>query len=134
MELFTLKSSRLGVSERRFIIDHLTREGSDFQKALLSGAPLGSIAICLDMGEIVGWARTEQWDGHNTLEAFVQHPFRRRGVARFCAAGLVASNAFDGCRSVAVFRESMLQLAKCVGLEPLLFGRQPDGSWRPEWV
>jgi ribosomal protein S18 acetylase RimI-like enzyme len=134
MELFTLKSNRLSVSERRFIIDHLTREGSDFQKALMSGAPLGSIAICLDMGEIVGWARTEQWDGHNTLEAYVQRSYRRRGIARMCAAGLVADNAFDGRRSVAVFDQRMVDLAKCVGLEPLLFGRQPDGSWRPEWV
>jgi hypothetical protein len=86
------------------------------------------------MGEIVGWARTEKWDGHDTLEAFVQHQYRRRGIARFCAAGLVASNAFDGGRSVAVFRESMLHLARGVGLEPLLFGRQQDGSWRPMWV
>jgi hypothetical protein len=134
MELFTLKANRLSVSERRFIIDHLTREDSDFQKALVSGDPPGSIAICLDMGEIIGWARTEKWGGHDTLEAFVQHQYRRRGIARFCAAGLVASNAFRGGRSVAVFRDSMLHLARGVGLEPLLFGRQPDGSWRPEWV
>lgn len=134
MELFTLQTSRLKLSERRFIIDHLTRDDSDFQRALLSGDPHGSIAICLDMGEIVGWARTEKWDGHDTLEAFVQHQYRRRGIARLCAAGLVAGNAFDGGRSVAVFRESMLHLARGVGLEPLLFCRQPDGSWRPEWV
>jgi len=134
MELFTLKSSRLSVSERRFIIDHLTRDGSDFQKALMSGNPLGSIAICLDMGEIVGWARTEKWDGHDTLEAFVQQPYRRRGIARLCASGLVASNSLNVGRSVAVFRDSMLHLARGVGLEPLLFCRQQDGSWRPMWV
>jgi hypothetical protein len=134
MELFTLPTPRLKISERRFIADHLTRENSDFQRALTSGAASGSIAICLDRGEIIGWARTEKWDGHNTLEAFVQQPYRRRGVARLCAAGLAADNAFDECRSVAVFRESMLQLAKCVGLEPLLFGRKPDGSWRLEWI
>jgi hypothetical protein len=134
MELFTLKANRLGVSERRFIIDHLTREGSDFQKQLMAGSPLGSIAICLDMGEIVGWARTETWEGNETLEAFVHQQYRRRGIARLCAAGLVASNAFDGGRSVAVFRESMLHLARRVGLEPILFCRQPDGSWRPEWI
>jgi hypothetical protein len=134
MELFTLKASRLSVSERKFIIDHLTREGSDFQKALIAGNPSGSISICLDMGEIVGWARTENWEGKETLEAFVQKQYRRRGIARLCAAGLVACNAFNGGRSVAVFRESMLHLARCVGLEPLLFCRQPDGSWRPEWI
>jgi GNAT superfamily N-acetyltransferase len=134
MELFTLNANRLGLSERRHIIDHLTWDGSDFQKALMSGAPLGTIAICLDMGEIVGWARTETWEGNETLEAFVHQQYRRRGIARFCAEGLVASNAFDGGRSVAVFRKSMLHLARCVGLEPLLFCRQQDGSWRPEWI
>lgn len=134
MELFTLNANRLGSSERRFIIDHLTRDGSDFQKALMSGTPLGSIAICLDMGEIVGWARTEKWDGHDTLEAFVQQPYRRRGIARLCASGLVASNSLSIGRSVAVFRDSMLHLARGVGLEPLLFCRQEDGSWRPMWV
>lgn len=134
MELFTLKASRLSVSERRFMVDHLTWEGSDFQKALIAGNPSGSIAICLDMGEIVGWARTEKWEGNETLEAFVHQQYRRRGIASLCAAGLVASNAFDGGRSVAVFRESMLHLARRVGLEPILFCSQPDGSWRPEWI
>jgi hypothetical protein len=86
------------------------------------------------MGEIVGWARTEKWDGHDTLEAFVQQPYRRRGIARLCASGLVASNSLSIGRSVAVFRDSMLHLARGVGLEPLLFCRQEDGSWRPMWV
>jgi hypothetical protein len=131
MELFTLLASRLGTSERKFIINHLTREGSDFQKALATGSAKGTIAICLDMGEIVGWARTEMWSGHNTLEAFVGQPYRRRGVARLCAAGLVASNAFNGEPRVAVFRETMLPLARCVGLTPMLFGQESDGKWRP---
>jgi len=134
MEIFALQTKRLKLSERQFIVDHLTREGSDFPRALIAGDPSGSIAICMDMGEIVGWARTEKWENKDTLEAFVQQAYRRRGIARACAAGLVACNAYGGERSVAVFRESMLHLARCVGLEPILFGRRPDGSWKPELV
>jgi GNAT superfamily N-acetyltransferase len=130
MELFVLRSERLRSSERNFICDHLTRTGSEFQKKLLDGDILtGTIAICLDQGEIVGWARTEIWDGLPTLEAFVSPAYRRRGVATLCAAGLRTQGVFRDYEFVAVFRPTMISLARRLGLLYASFDRAPDGSW-----
>jgi GNAT superfamily N-acetyltransferase len=129
MELFILPTVHLRGSERNFIADHLARTGSDFQKALLNGGLTGTIAICLDQGEIIGWARTEIWDGLPTLEAFVAPAYRRRGVATLCAAGLRTEGVFRDYEFVAVFRPTMISLARRLGLLYASFDRAPDGSW-----
>jgi hypothetical protein len=129
MELFVLPTARLRLSERNFIADHLTRPGSEFQKMLLSGTPPGTIAICLDQGEIIGWARTELWREMPTLEAFVSPAYRRRGVATLCAAGLRTEGVWRDYEFVAVFRPTMAALAKRLGLLFAAFDRAPDGSW-----
>jgi len=131
MELFVLPTARLRITERNFIADHLTWPGSDFQRAILAGGGslTGTIAICLDQGEIIGWARTEIWDGLPTLEAFVSPAYRRRGVATLCAAGLRTEGVFRDYEFVAVFRTTMALLASRLGLLYAAFDRAPDGSW-----
>ena len=131
MELFVLPTGRLRRSERNFIADHLTRPQSDFQKALLDGGDIikGTIAICLDQGEIIGWARTELWRELPTLEAFVSPAYRRRGVATLCAAGLRTEGVWRDYEFVAVFRPTMISLARRLGLPYASFDRAPDGSW-----
>lgn len=130
MELFILKAARLRQSERKFIADHLTRPNSDFQTALLKGDPAGTIAICLDQGEIIGWARSEIWQELPTIEAFVSTAYRRRGVATLCVAGLVAEGVFVDHHEVAVFRPSMASLAARLGIPCVAFDRKPDGAWK----
>ena len=130
MELFVLKTDRLRASERRFIADHLTRPESEFQGALLAGTVTGTIAICLDQGEIVGWARTEVWQGIPTLEAFVSPAYRRRGVATLCAAGLRTEGVFRDYEYIGVFRPTMVSLASRLGLLYAAFDRKPNGTWR----
>jgi len=129
MELFVLPTVRLRGSERNFIADHLTRTGSDFQKALLNGGITGTIAICLDQGEIIGWARTEIWDGLPTLEAFVAPAYRRRGVATLCAAGLRSQGVYRDYEFVAVFRPTMAALAHRLGILYAEFQRTQTGEW-----
>lgn len=130
MDCFITRTNRLRRVERRFIADHLTRPGSDFQTALLTGDPQGTIALALDQGEIVGWARTEIWQGLPTLEAFVGAQYRRRGVARFCAAGLVAEGVYAAAAKVAIFSTTLIPLAKSIGITYERFALKPDGSWR----
>jgi GNAT superfamily N-acetyltransferase len=129
MELFVLHTHRLRGSERTFIADHLTRTGSDFQTALLNGGLTGTIAICLDQSEIIGWARTEIWDGLPTLEAFVSPAYRRRGVATLCAAGLRTEGVWRDCEFVAVFRPTMAALAHRLGILHAEFQRTQTGEW-----
>lgn len=112
-----------------WIASKLSRHGSDFQEKLrywLSGhlpqQADGMIALVRDFGEIIGWARTEDWKHMKTLEAFVAEEHRLKGVATFAAHGLVASKSFGDCRRVAVFREnSMLKLANKCDLLPSFF-------------
>jgi len=130
MELFILRTDRLRASERRFIADHLTRPESEFQRSLMDGTVTGTIAICLDQGEIIGWARTEAWQGIPTLEAFVSPAYRRRGVATLCAAGLRTEGVFRDYEFIGVFRPTMVSLASRLGLLYASFDRKPDGTWR----
>lgn len=130
MELFVLPAARLRQSERKFIADHLTRSGSDFQAALLNGEPAGTIAICLDHGEIIGWARSEIWQGLPTLEAFVSPPYRDRGVATLCAAGLRTQGAYRDCEKIAIFSTTMIAIAERLSMPFRRFALKPDGTWR----
>jgi hypothetical protein len=118
------------VADLRWIAERLTKPASDFQKKLIAAQADGSIAIVRDFGEIVGWVRSEAWDGWQTLEAFVAEPYRRRGVAAYATAGLVAAAVLPRDAGLAVFHRSMFLLAKRQGLLPVLF--ENDGKrWRP---
>jgi len=129
MDCFILPTMKLRPTERRFIADHLTRPGSDFQKALQADTVTGTIAIALDQGEIVSWARTEKWREWPTLEALVAPEFRGRRLATWCAMGLAVGSAIKDYNHVAVFRPSMIPIATDAGLLPLLFKKEGD-----EWT
>ncbi len=117
-------------ADLRWIAERLTKPASDFQKKLVADQLDGSIAIVKDFGEIVGWARSEAWDGWQTLEAFVAEPYRRRGIAAYATAGLAAAAVLPRDAGLAVFHRSMFLLAKRQGLLPVLF--EHDGNqWRP---
>jgi GNAT superfamily N-acetyltransferase len=129
-----------------FVREHLTKPCSDFQGKLdawLVGSLTptdedGHIALVEDHGEIVGWARTEQWsagsDGagglvlYDTLEAFVAPPYRRRGIAAFAATGLYAAVLLDTPPRVVVFHPHMLLVARRAGFWPTLFQKE-GGQW-----
>lgn len=132
MHIFVYPIHRLGVSERRRIADHLTKSGSVFQQALASGSPLkGDIATLHLGGDIFAWARSDEWEGKRTLEAFTASEMRKRGMATACAAALVASGCFRRLNfKIAVFQPSMASLARRLGLDCQLYDRKPDGSWR----
>ena len=129
-----------------FVRNKLTKPGSDFQwklTRLLHGVAVaseqdGSIALVLDQGEVVGWARTEYWasfdddsDGlsHDTLEAFVAPGYRLRGIAAFAASGLYASVLHDQGAAVAVFHPHMLLVARRAGFWPTLYQKNQRGEW-----
>jgi hypothetical protein len=112
---------------RRVIRDSLTKPVSDFQKKLIAEHLDGSIDLVSRDSEIIGWARSEHWQGHQTLEAFVEPASRNAGVAAFAAAGLVAAAAVPP--EVAVFHPRMLAVARRAGLLATLFSRERD-----QWV
>ena len=142
----TLAIADFVASSAAFVRDNLTRPGSDFQKKLTawidgSSKPTaadGHIALVLDQGEIVGWARTEQWsagddgaDGYvmyDTLEAFVAPSYRLRGIAAFAASGIFSAVLHENGGTVAVFHPHMLLVARRAGFWPTLFEKE-GGQW-----
>lgn len=130
-----LQTTDIEIPTLRRLQRDLTWPGSDFHGKIagwlngVSATPEdGAIALVEDDGELIGWARTEVWREWHTLEAFVHLGWRRRGVAVFAASGLVAARALQTDSSPAVFAPSMLILAHCVGLRPVLFTRE-GGEW-----
>lgn len=119
-----------------FVRNKLTKPGSDFRRKLTSiligerraTEDDGEIALVYDHGEVIGWARTEIWGDHDTLEAFVAEDYRLRGIAAFAAAGLYAKALFDNGGSVAVFHPHMLLVAKRAGFFATLF-EKVNGNW-----
>jgi hypothetical protein len=142
----TLAIADFVASSAPYVRDHLTRPGSDFQKKLTAwidgtSKPTdadGHIALVLDHGEIIGWARTEQWsagddgaDGYmmyDTLEAFVAPSYRLRGIAAFAASGIFSAVLHENGGTVAVFHPHMLLVARRAGFWPTLFEKE-GGQW-----
>ena len=146
-EVLTLAELVSSADLALFVRNKLTKHNSDFQwklTRLLHGeveptSDDGSIALVLDQGEIVGWARTEYWtagsDGaggfvfYDTLEAYVAEGYRLRGIAAFAASGLYASVLHDQGAAVAVFHPHMLLVARRAGFWPTLFEKNHRGEW-----
>jgi hypothetical protein len=121
-----------------YVYEHLTHDDSDFQKKLgrwMAGETPsqqdGVIAVAIDQGEVVGWARTERWRNYNTLEAFVAQPYRERGIASWCASGLLTQHPYcEDSNVVAVFARPMVHVARRVGLHPVLYQYDDNlGDW-----
>lgn len=141
MNCRTISVADLDVVECLYLVQHLTREYSDFSLKLrvwASGVRPkrsdGYISIVEDHGEIVGWVRSEVWweqageVAWDTLEAFVAPSWRGRSIASWAAAGLACGPLSD-VMSVAVFAPTMMLLAKRVGLHPVLFEQDDTGRW-----
>jgi hypothetical protein len=141
MNCRTIHITELDDADAAFIVNHLTREGSDFSRKLqgkISGSPLrrvdGWISLIVDYGEIIGWCRTETWvepetdAPWDTLEAFVSPVYRGRSFAAWAASGLVCGPLSEAA-GVAVFAPSMMLLARRIGIFPVLFTQDCEGRW-----
>lgn len=125
IDCFVTPAASLGDREIAALLDGMTRPGSDFSKQLEARSQSGTIALCMQRGEIVGWARSERWQDNNTLEAFVAENWRSRGIAAFAASGLYATGMGT---MVAVFAPPMLLVARRAGFYPILYVKEGD-SW-----
>lgn len=128
MNITTIETGLLDSIDAGYIAGQLCRDGSVFQAALRSGNASGDIAFCRDQGEIIGWARTEWWRGHRTLEAFVSPAYRGRGVATACTQALIAGGALAKGETVAVFRRPMDVIGGRCGLTTAMF-KQEGQQW-----
>lgn len=134
------------VADKKLALDvaeRLARPGSDFQNKIMvciirQRVPSerdGVISIVRDRaGKVIGWARSERWadaDGllWSTLEAFVAPAWRDHGIATFAAAGLFLEHQTSVLPPVAVFRPSMMLLARRIGRRAVLHHKDAEGRW-----
>jgi hypothetical protein len=129
----------LDVVQRQWIARHMTRDGSDFQRAIqncnLQGA--GKIALVVEHGEIVSWTRSEMWTDpetqidYMTLEAFTLPAHRRKGHVKLGAKALADDGWLVLNEPVAVFRDSMWEVAKGAACTDVTRFFCDEGKWTP---
>lgn len=107
----------------------LCRNGSEMQSEFYDGTASTPIAVIYDGIHPVAWSASHQWRGFQTLEGFTRETFRRRGLARFAACGLIAARVLDVSRPVAVFSPSCVGLTRSLGFAGVRLFRREAGDW-----
>jgi len=106
----------------------LCRDGSEMQQELgtASSTPLAVVYV---QHRPAAWAATRLWRGLQTLEGFTEGRFRRRGLQRFAATGLIAAGHLDTRQAVAVFSPDCVGLTRSLGFVEVKLFRRSDGDW-----
>ena len=107
----------------------LCRNGSEMQDEFLAGSSRTPIAVIYDGIHPVAWAATHRWRGLQTIEGFTRETFRRRGLQRFAASGLLAAGILDPREPVAVFAPPCVKLTRSLGFAGVRLFQRLDGEW-----
>lgn len=131
MEAITTTVGALADYDAAVIVESLTRTGSEFQQEVASrnGSRTPIVIVRDGSWRIVSWAASHVWRGMQTLEGFTLEAYRRRGIARACAAMLVADGSLDTRRPLAVFAPYCVEIAKSVGFREIRLFEFRDGDW-----
>lgn len=112
-----------------WIAENLCRPGSEMQSEFSQRRSTTPVVV-MSVDRPIAWVATHTWREHQTLEAFTDPAWRRRGIARIGALMLLASWYLIRSRPVAVFSRDCVPLARSLGFaETLLYQRHGDG-WR----
>jgi len=115
--------------DRQRCADELCNSGSEMQREFREGAASTPLAVVADEIAPVAWAAKHEWRGYQTLEGFTDPRYRRRGLQRWAASGLIVAGHLDIARPVAVFAPACVELTRSLGfVESVLFERS-GGDW-----
>lgn len=107
----------------------LCRNGSEMQVEFGDGSST-PVAVVFYGGLPTAWAATHVWRGMQTLEGFTHWRYRRRGLQRFAASGLIAAGLLDVRQPVAVFSPDCVGLTRSLGFADVkLFRRTGSNDW-----
>ena len=107
----------------------LCHDGSEMQQELLEADSTTVIAVVYDGIHPVAWAASHTWRGMQTLEGFTRHSFRRRGLQRFAATGLIAAGVLDLTKTLAVFSPHCCSLTRSLGFASVVLFLHRNGDW-----
>jgi hypothetical protein len=78
----------------------------------------------------IAWCASHVWRGLQTLEGYTHDSFRRRGIQRFAATGLIATGVIDIRQPIAVFSTDCVGLTRSLGFADVkLFERSGGNDW-----
>jgi hypothetical protein len=105
--------------------------GSEMQAEFADGSST-PVSVVFCGGLPTAWAATHRWRDMQTLEGFTHYRYRRRGLQRFAASGLLAAGLLDTSKPVAVFSPDCVGLTRSLGfVDVKLFRRSDSGDWVP---
>jgi hypothetical protein len=106
---------------------HLCNPRSEMQVELYERQSKTPIVVFIT-DQPIAWVASHEWHGDPTIEAFVEHDWRRRGLATIGTLTLMAASHMQRRRPVAVFSRDCVRLAKGLGFaDVLLYQRTPTG-------
>jgi hypothetical protein len=103
--------------------------GSEMQSEFCRQNTGTQLAIVTHGTTPVAWAASHVWRDLQTLEGFTHPKFRRRGLQRFAAAGLLAACSIDASRPIAVFSRPCVNLARSLGFDAVRLFRCEEDDW-----
>lgn len=107
----------------------LCRDGSEMQVEFLDGKSDTPVAVVYDGIHPVAWAASHIWRGLPTLEGFTRERYRKRGLQRFAASGLIASGSLNTRLPVVVFSPLCVLLTRSLGWSSVRQFRRSEGDW-----
>ena len=114
-------------ADAAWIAAHLCRPGSEMQTEFYTRRSETPCCVIWS-GQPVAWVATHEWHEHQTLEAFTDPDWRRRGLARIGAMMLLSVSYVVRDEPVAVFSPDCVPLAKSLGFADVLqYQRTPTG-------
>lgn len=107
---------------------NLCRPGSEMQTELYTRQADTPIVVA-STGLPIAWVASHEWRGQQTLEAFVAHDWRRRGLAKAGAMVLMATSHLTRDEPLAVFSADCVPLAKSLGFKDVLHYTRRGKDW-----
>lgn len=115
-------------ADAAWIAAHLCRPGSEMQTEFYTRRSQTPVVVFYS-GQPIAWVATHEWHEHQTIEAYTDPDWRRRGLARAGALMLLAVSYLSRSEPVAVFSGDCVPLAKSLGFIDVLRYERSAHGW-----
>ena len=119
----------LDAADATWIAAHLCNRGSEMQVEFYERQTATPVVV-FSNEQPVAWVATHEWHGTQTLEAFTDPAWRRRGLARAGALMLLATSYLARTEPVAVFSRDCVRLAGSLQFKQTLLYQRSGADWR----
>ena len=119
----------LDASDATWIAAHLCNRGSEMQVEFYE-RQTDTPVVVFSNEQPVAWVATHDWHGNQTIEAYTNYEWRRRGLARAGVIMLLATSNLVRSEPVAVFSRDCVRLAASLRFSQTLLYQRDGKGWR----